>query len=746
MCRLLLAICFIAAFACASGKRQVPLPSPPAPSPPPPGASPAPAATYNAPGIQFSVDIAGFIESSFGTAQRTVFCGRLQNATSPFSSTCSIGSVTTTSNSYPGVVTVAGILSYNLYDPDQNTLFAATASRDILVQSLTNNATAVLAPLTATKNCDCLGPNSAPAINTPTAFSYASPNGLEITAMAGARCGARLAYPSTGNLGDVIGINNGAANIADKFKFCSNPAIVGGTTGSPGTAPCVKYGVTNAYSSRATVGSPTVAGGQLTAVTIRTGGAGYASSQAAAISLTVTAGTAALVPGPSDCKVTSVTGAGPFTVLLQDGTGGTCQFSAAGSGYDQANPPTFTITERTNTLTGCVLPSTLVAANDGTATAGQITTTASSLAGISFQCAAGTALAAGNDVIFSALSSPPASTAPTVTPVIQGGQITALTVGTQGPAYGPVTITMPAPTSTSSGQFCTNTGNIAGANPTNFILEATGAPAATGTCVFMGADTGEQKVCGTPVPPSGIAGTPGKGSCSVQNSWIAQCNGGLNSCPSSTTFSCGILPQSFITNRTPAPPAPAPAPTPSPAPMPAPTPAPMPAPSPAPMPSPPAPLVCTYRGIYEIIPLYAPCNRYRIASGTDSDCDYNLVTLRTAGQVGQGKIARLHWEFATIAEDNLSVPTNVLARARRGCTNRFLAAPSDPTTLKTGGSSWKWQFVPFPGSSNCEEVNVISQNRLSTTAFLQVPNTCDRFRYNATDGGRQRFRLRKITL
>eukprot|EP00889_Picochlorum_renovo_P005217 jgi/Picre1/32247/NNA_007593.t1 len=275
-------------------------------------------------------------------------------------------------------------------------------------------------------------------------------------------------------------------------------------------------------------------------------------------------------------------------------------------------------------------------------------------------------------------------------------------------------------------------------------------------------DTEWGSPCSTPLisqPTSNtltpLLGVIGAGSCdTVSQFW----NGGTGTAAGGNGVTSDGYPEAFLTSEFIAPiitPAPAPAPTP--APMPAPTPAPVPAPSPTPVPSPtpapspaptpsPAPLVCSYRGIYEIIPLYAPCNRYRIASGTDSDCDYNLVTLRTAGQVGRGKIARLHWEFATIAEDGLSVPTNVLARARRGCTNRFLAAPSDPTTLKTGGSSWKWQFVPWPSAISCEEVNVISQNRLSTTAFLQVPRSCDRFRYNATDGGRQRFRLRRVNL
>jgi hypothetical protein len=232
---------------------------------------------------------------------------------------------------------------------------------------------------------------------------------------------------------------------------------------------------------------------------------------------------------------------------------------------------------------------------------------------------------------------------------------------------------------------------------------------------------------------------PGQGSCSVQNSWIAQCNGGADACPSSATYTCGVLPQSFITNRGPAPPAPAPAPTPTPAKAPTPTPTPTPKPSPS-------PLVCTYRGTYEIRPLYAPCDKYYLASGTKSNCAENFVHLRTKSNLG-GKYERIRWAIAASAANGLGTPTRVVAEARAGvgaCTNRNLAAPSDPTKgLKVGGSSWQWQFVPYPDSAECDHVNMISQNRLPSTAFLSVPKTCTTFAYNATDGGRQRFRLTK---
>jgi hypothetical protein len=230
----------------------------------------------------------------------------------------------------------------------------------------------------------------------------------------------------------------------------------------------------------------------------------------------------------------------------------------------------------------------------------------------------------------------------------------------------------------------------------------------------------------------------GAGSCNTQSMFF---NGGATVAGVSDSYSEALLRAQFISAIQF--PAPAPAPTPSPV-TPSPK-APSPAKPPSPSPSPsPTPIVCTYSGNYNLKPLYAPCNNYFIASGTSSDCSNNYVNLRTGSQLG-GKPARAVWKFATIAQDNLSTPTNVLATARTSCTNKYLAAPSDPSQgLKVGGSSWKWQFVPYPGSSKCDEVNMISQNRLSTTAFLEVPRTCDRFRYNATDGGRQRFRVTKV--
>jgi len=258
----------------------------------------------------------------------------------------------------------------------------------------------------------------------------------------------------------------------------------------------------------------------------------------------------------------------------------------------------------------------------------------------------------------------------------------------------------------------------------------------TGVCQPLGRDTQFNKVCSTPAVTGGLWRTLNTATCNVISSFRNQ--------PTPTdTNKCGVLKQKFTTSVIPGPSPPVVPPSPSPAVSPSPTASP-----PVVPPTPPF-TPCSYRGTYEITPLYGPCNKYFIASGTDDNCSNNLVNLRTKSNLGD-KLNRIRWTFATETKLNpingivYSDPTNVLANARTGCTNKYLAAPSDPTTLKVGGSAWKWQFVPYPGSNKCDQVNMISENRLDTTAFLQVPKSCDRFRYNATDGGRQRFALKKV--
>ena len=195
-------------------------------------------------------------------------------------------------------------------------------------------------------------------------------------------------------------------------------------------------------------------------------------------------------------------------------------------------------------------------------------------------------------------------------------------------------------------------------------------------------------------------------------------------------------------------------PTPSPGPTPAPSPSvpkPPPAASPPTTPSPPpSTLKCVYSGTYTVTPLYGPCNAYYVAWASPSNCSNTVVNLRLQGDLG-GENARKAWRLSTASEGSLGKAANIVAA--KTCTNRNLAAPSDPSSgLKLGGRapsdpSWKWQVVPAQGKK-CDEVNLISQNRLDTTAFLSVPklanNKCSgKFAWVAKDGGRARFKVTK---
>ncbi|KAI8112072.1 hypothetical protein M9434_003396 [Picochlorum sp. BPE23] len=746
------AILLLALIGAAYAKRQVIVSPPPItpspPPPPPPGASPAPApVTFATPGFLWSVVIPGYTQASFGTTQQNQLCEDLidRPVQDIAIEQCQISSIATYNGSN---VEVSGYTFWGWTQvPNAFQLNVATALRNYAVTSLTDNATAIFAknfPGTF-PNCACDGVNEVTQSgNLP--FVYKNLTSVPASVAGPAQCGARLNYDSTvaSNVLNQVGIDSSAANFG---KFCAPGGVVGGVVGVPGAGTCVQYGVIASASgtTQAAATSKASPGGTWGGATINTAGSGYASAP------TVTIG------APAPVAITT-----PSIPLSATGEVGTPSFITPNGPYATAPAVTFSAGSAVCVSTGgsatCTGTSqTITAFGSGGQKTGPrcidadllsvwssstLSVTGFTLGGVAIQSGTGVFCTAAPTIIVSSATIQPSITA-TAIATISGGAVTAIITTNTGSGYvsgSTPTITIASPVTNDIGKLCSPS-PITGL-PTDLAVSSAQAITTSGTCQPLGYDTRTRQVCSVPSVVGGRSNWNKLGvqTCNVVSSFRAQPN-------SQTTSACLVLSQTFEASvLPPPPPSPAPKPAPSPAPKPAPSPAPKPAPSPAPKPAPPAPLVCSYRGIYEIIPLYAPCNRYRIASGTDSDCDYNLVTLRTAGQVGRGKIARLHWEFATIAEDNLSVPTNVLARARRGCTNRFLAAPSDPTTLKTGGSSWKWQFVPFPGSSKCDEVNVISQNRLSTTAFLQVPNTCDRFRYNATDGGRQRFRLRKITL
>jgi len=124
-----------------------------------------------------------------------------------------------------------------------------------------------------------------------------------------------------------------------------------------------------------------------------------------------------------------------------------------------------------------------------------------------------------------------------------------------------------------------------------------------------------------------------------------------------------------------------------------------------------------------------------------------VVNLRTANQL-DGKLQRAAWALATNSTGKLGEPANIVAPET--CANPNLAAPNDPSKgLKLGGDAWKWQVFPAANATDCNMVNLISQNRLSTTAFLSVPKLKNKqcsgkFAYAAQDGGRQRFKITKV--
>lgn len=310
---------------------------------------------------------------------------------------------------------------------------------------------------------------------------------------------------------------------------------------------------------------------------------------------------------------------------------------------------------------------------------------------------------------------------------VADGQVTTLVVTSAGSGY------RTAPTiSISPPSNATDLGKLCGPNPIASLPAdiATSAelPVSTdGACRPIGRDTFTNMPCSVPAPRIGGEWIPvDSATCNVENRFRPEPKAGSNT--------CGIMPQGFTTSVIPGPTPPAVPPASPPAVPPA-------------TPPSPTPLVCRYSGVYELRPLYSPCNGYYIASGTDSDCSNNFVNLRRFNQLG-GKPARKNWRLATVATGSLGTPTRVEALARARCTtSKYLAAPNLQNSgyqLKVGGNAWEWQVVPYPGSKSCEEVNLISQNNLDSRAFLEVPRTCTRFLYNATDGGRQRFRVRSV--
>ena len=202
-----------------------------------------------------------------------------------------------------------------------------------------------------------------------------------------------------------------------------------------------------------------------------------------------------------------------------------------------------------------------------------------------------------------------------------------------------------------------------------------------------------------------------------------------------------------------------PPPTPSPSPSPKPVPSPIPVPvvpepvpvAPIPVPDPepsPVALSCSYQGTFRISPAYSPCNTKFVtltATATASNCSKATVNLRSATQM-RNRMKLAEWAISTPPEGALGSPLNILARA--SCSARALTVPGDLTNLALGELTSRWKIVPADTGDDCNLVNLIpydSTRQIVLLRYLSVPRTCDRFTFAGSDGGRQRFVLKKIT-
>eukprot|EP00889_Picochlorum_renovo_P006437 jgi/Picre1/33467/NNA_008791.t1 len=737
------AILLLALIGAAFAKRQVIVSPPPVtpspPPPPPPGASPAPAPVrFATPGFLWSVVIPGFTQASFGSTQQSQLCEDLIDK--PVQPTaieqCQITSIATYNGSN---VEVSGYTFWGWTQvPNAFQLQVATALRDYAVTSLTNNATAIFArnfPGTF-PNCACDGVNEVTQSGS-LPFVYKNVTSVPASVAGPAQCGARLSYDSTvaSNVLNQVGVDSSAANFG---KFCAPGGVVGGVVGTPGSGTCVQYGVIASASgtTQAAASSIPSPGGTWGGANVTNAGSGYATTP------TVTIG------APAPVAITT-----PSVPLSATGEVGTPSFTTPNGPYATTPAVTFsassavcvsttsaaTCTGNNQTITAfgsggqrtgprCVDDDLVAVRNAGT-----LSVTGFNLGGASIASGTGIYCTGAPTILVSSATIQPAVTA-TAIATISGGAVTQIITTNTGSGYvsgSTPTITISSPVSNDIGKLCSPS-PITGL-PTDLAVSSAQAISVSGTCQPLGIDTRTKQVCSVPAVVGGRSNWNKLGvqTCNTVSSFRPQPN-------SQTTSSCLVLSQTFEASV-------------------------LPHHHPAQhqsqlhlqhqprhhLPQP------RHHQLHWSAPTEESTRLFLSmlhATGTDLPLELTLtVTTTWSPSEPQDRLDRARLPDSTgnlpplLRMDCLSQPMS-LARARRGCTNRFLAAPSDPTTLKTGGSSWKWQFVPFPGSSSCEEVNVISQNRLSTTAFLQVPNTCDRFRYNATDGGRQRFRLRKITL
>ncbi|KAI8100277.1 hypothetical protein M9435_006762 [Picochlorum sp. BPE23] len=149
-------------------------------------------------------------------------------------------------------------------------------------------------------------------------------------------------------------------------------------------------------------------------------------------------------------------------------------------------------------------------------------------------------------------------------------------------------------------------------------------------------------------------------------------------------------------------------------------------------------IACSYNGQFLISPLYSPCDKHYIAY-VYPNCANTDVMLRTRKQLG-GKPKRAVWQLlGAYLAPNTTLATTIRA-SQRNCSSIYLQ-DREGREMIVGDAQKEWIIRPAGKGDDCSRVNIYS---LSRQAYLRVPRTCSAFEYAASDGGRERFRLREV--
>ena len=648
----------------------------------------------------FSIVIPG--STTFPAPAQAGFCAAITSVFQGpgFNSTCTISGVT----SFNGTAAIVNGFAASQWSatPTVTQLSVASSLRDSVVSALISNTTSVLPGFTgATANCACNGVSAVTAFSTATT-AYST----NVTLPGPMQCGAKLTFASAAAVTNQVGVDDGSTNALNKGKYCSTPAVAGGVVGVPGAGSCIQYGVIAGAvgSVQAIAGTVTVTGGQVTAIATSGGfgnGAGYTSAPAVTISAP------SQVPAQLTVTVSSIGGAsfsvspavnGPYAAVptVTGFSGGPCVSAGCSGAVIQI------VGVNLNTLiTGpqCTAADVNVL-NAGTTPILSVSTSTTGALGKA-TAPSTWVCTPGIPPVFTLSTNTlqPAVTATAIATLATDGSVNGITITNPGSGY----LSTPLPTVTIAPPGTDNTGKLCSLNPISGLdpaMSSVGFPvptgvSTTGQCQPIGRDTVANVPCSIPAAPKGIYSPINVGTCNVASSFIVQ--------PGSTTTStCGVLAQSFITSVAASPAKP---PTPAPGPGPTPTSAPTPTPSPTP----------TFRGRFQIGSV-ACKGKFLAASGS---CGDKLVYLRTTSQ---SKGSRTFWAIDGTAGVATGVTSVVRVGKCNGNTN-LASAQSTPTPV-IGGGSWKVILTPVdPATPNV--VTIAATDKTYKGKYLQVGDKCD---------------------